>query len=289
MPLFNLTIDARFSFDENCRLKVKVLDPKAPGLRILDILPSLIGYRIRKAEQIFRRIFEDQRKVHYFQKVADGFRLRIEPSPEFETKIPRDGPLVIVANHPLNGIDGMAMAAAMCRPRPDIKVMLTTTFDGIPGVKEHAIFVNASDGPSARSRSEPVREAIAWLKQEHALVLFPAGQGSYVAEEGRKDPVDVPWNTGVATLLKNSRANVLPVFVEGRPSHVFLQTRKLYHALSTLFLLREILIQEGSKVSFHVGDAVSYEQIVEQGGRREQIDYLRKLTYALDRKSPAFD
>jgi putative hemolysin len=86
-------------------------------------------------------------------------------------------------------------------------------------------------------------------------------------------------------LLKSSRAHVLPVYVLGRASFVFLQTRKLYHALATLFLLREILIQEGSKVFFEVGDAVSYEQIAAQGDRRQQVDYLRNLTYALEDSS----
>jgi putative hemolysin len=281
VSILNLTIDARFRFDENCRLNVQVLDPKAPGIRALDLLPSLIGYRIRKAEKIFRRIFEDDRDIHYFRKGADGFRLTVMPGAGFEERIPRNGPLIVVANHPLNGIDGMAIAAALCRVRPDLKVMLTTTFDGIPGLKEHAIFVNASNGPSAKSRTEPVREAIAWLKQGHALILFPAGQGSYISVKGRKDPVDVEWNTGVAMLLKSSRAHVLPVYVFGRPSFVFLQTRKLYHPLATLFLLREILIQEGSKVLFGVGDSVSYEQIAAQGDRHRQVDYLRSLTYAL--------
>ncbi len=285
MALLNLTIDARFRFDENCRLQVRVLDPKAPGIRVLDLLPSLIGYRIRKAEKIFRRIFEDHRSVHYFRKVADGFRLTVKPDLGFEDRVPRNGPLIVVANHPLNGIDGMAVATALCGTRPDLKVMLTTTFDGIPGLDEYAVFVNASDGPSARSRSEPVREAMAWLKQGHALILFPAGQGSFISVKGRKDPVDVEWSTGVATLLKHSHANVLPVYVVGRPSRVFLQSRQLYHPLSTLFLLREILIQEGSQVSFRVGDAVSFEQIAAQGDRRRQVDFLRNLTYALDDQS----
>lgn len=156
MSLLNLTIDARFRFQPNGRLKIQVLDPAAPGLRLLDLLPSLIGYRVRKAEKIFQRIFSDHRDIHYFCKTADGFRLMIHADPGYESRVPVSGPLIVVANHPLNGIDGMAIAAAMCDLRPDLKVMLTTTFDGIPGVKEHAIFVNASDGPSARNRSESV-------------------------------------------------------------------------------------------------------------------------------------
>ncbi len=279
--MLNLTIDARFKFDDRDRLKVRVLDPLAPGWRVLDLLPSLIGYRIRKAERVLSRIWDDHRDVHYFQKAADAFRLRINPAEGWEARVPQFGPLVVLANHPLNGIDGMAIAAALCRRRPDLKIMLTTTFDGIPGIEDHAIFVNASDGPSARNRSEPVREAIAWLKEGHALLLFPAGQGSYVVEKGRREPVDSTWSTGVTTLISKSRANVLPVFVKGEPSRVFLVTRRLHQVLSTLFLLREILVQEGTEVQFTVGDAISSKELAAQGGRREQAAYLRQVTYAL--------
>lgn len=283
MPLFNHTIDARFRFDVNGKLKIRVLDPAAPGIRALDLLPSLISYRVRKAEKIFRRILDDDRDVHFFRKAADGFRLKVLPPSGFEQRVPQRGPLLIVANHPLNGIDGMAIASALCEARPDLKIMLTTTFDGIPGLAEHAIFVNASDGPSARNRSEPVREAIAWLKQDHALILFPAGQGSYLREQGRRDPVDVEWRSGIATLLKSSEASVLPAFVSGRPSFVFLQTRRLYRPLATLFLLREILIQEGRQVAFQVGEPVSYQRITAAGDRQQQANFLRQLTYSLDK------
>jgi putative hemolysin len=285
LPLLNLTIDARFQFGGDGRLRVRVLDPKASGLRILDLLPLVIGYRIRKAEKIFSRIATDRRDVHYFQKVVDGFRLTVTADFAPDSQVPQSGPLIIVANHPLNGVDGMAIASVLAQSRPDLRLMLTTTFEGIPGLADYAIFVNASDGPSARNRAEPVREAIAWLKAGHALVVFPAGQGSFVHEPGRRDPVDVPWNKGVATLLKNSEANVLPVFVRGRASYVFLKTRRAYRPLSTLFLLREILIQEGSSIRLRIGAPLTHADITSQGSREQQVDFLRKATYALDKSN----
>ncbi|MGI9518892.1 MAG: hypothetical protein ACR2NP_17690, partial [Pirellulaceae bacterium] len=129
MPLLNLTIDARFNFDENGKLRVRVLDPLAPGLRVLDLLPGIIRYRIRQAEKVFGRILDDHREIHYFHKAAEAFRLQVTPSVGFEDRVPRTGPLVVVANHALNGIDGMAIGAALCDVRPDLKIMLTTTFD----------------------------------------------------------------------------------------------------------------------------------------------------------------
>lgn len=280
VPVFNMTIDARFDVSPEGRLKVRVLDPLAPGWRLLDWLPSLIGYRIRKAEKVFRRIAADHRDVHYFQKVADGFRLDIDTGTDVDQRVPREGSFLAIANHPLNGIDGMAIAAVMSRVRPDLKVMLTTTFEGIPDLRDHAIFVNASNGPSARNRSEATREALAWLKQGHPVLLFPAGQGSFVEVEGRNDPVDVPWNKGITTFLKCAD-KVLPIYVEGRATRLFLKTRRLYAPLSTLFLLREILIHEGARVRFRVGEALTNAQVTSQGAREQQVEYLRKVTYAL--------
>ena len=239
-----------------------------------------LPYRIRKAEKVFRRIAADHRDVHYFQKVADGFRLDIDAGADVTQRIPREGSFLAVANHPLNRIDGIAIAAIMSRIRPDLKVMLTTTFEGIPDLRVHAIFVNASNGPSARNRSEATREALAWLKKGHPVLLFPAGQGSFVEVDGHRDPVDVPWNKGITTFVKCAH-KVLPVYVEGHSSQLFLKTRRLYAPLSTLFLLREILIQEGTLVRFRIGEALTNVQVSSQGSREQQVECLREVTCTL--------
>lgn len=279
----NLTIDAHFHLDNRNRLHLQVLDPKAPGAKLLDMVPRLFvrTMGVKRAEKIFRRLTHDARDVHFFQKVIDALNLKVKYAPEGLQRIPREGPLVVVANHPRNGVDGMAIAYMMSQVRTDIKIMLTATFDGFPGIGDYGIFVCDSSGPSARSRSEPTREAIDWLRQGHVVILFPAAQGSYVKIRGRKDPVDVPWLKGTSLFIRRASANVLPVYVHGSPGKLFLAVRHIFHPAACALLVREIVNQEGSTVRLDVGEPITSERISQKGDPEAQIRFLRARTYDL--------
>lgn len=283
--LLNLSFDSHFYFKQRKRLYLQVVDPKAPGLKLLDILPRLFRrlMGLRRAESIFFKLAQDRRDVDFFQKVVDAFELWVQYPPGSLERIPWSGPLVVVANHPRNGIDGLAIAHMVSRVRGDVKIMLTSTFDGIPGIGEHGIFVSDGTGPSARSRSEPVREAIDWLKLGHVVVVFPAGQGSYVKVRGRKEPVDVPWLKGTSLLIRKGQTEVLPVYVHGSPSLTFLALRHIFHPAAAAVLVREIVNQKGSKVRLIVGEAIGNERVLAAGEPEEQMEFLRKATYDLGR------
>jgi putative hemolysin len=279
----NLTIDAHFFLNQKNQLKLQVLDPQAPGWKLLDVAPRLFRRTmgVQRAQRIFARLREDQRDVHFIRKVIDAFDLQVEYTPAALQRIPKQGPLVVVANHPLNGVDGMCIAHLITQVRQDVKIMLTATFDGFPGMAEYGIFVHDSSGPSSRNRSEPARKAIDWLRQGHVVILFPAAQGSYVKVPGRKDPVDVPWLKGTTLFIRGGKASVLPVYVHGGPGKLFLAVRHIFHPAACALLVREIVNKEGSTVRLEVGEAISHECVVQQGRPEEQMKFLREQTYAL--------
>jgi hypothetical protein len=283
LKMLNLTIDARFRLNQDKRLEVRLSDPQAPGLNVLDLIPQLFGEQLgmKEAEAIFQVLAEDQRPVHFFQKAIDAFQLKIDYPPAALDAIPARASLLVVANHPLNGIDGLAIAYMISQLRTDVKIMLTAAFEELPGIGEHGIFVSDGNGPSARKRSEPTRQAIDWLRQGHVLVVFPAGQGSYVLHPGRPEPVDVPWQKGVSLLIRRGNADVLPVYVHGSPSWSFMAARNAFHPAGFLLLVNEMVLQKGSSVRLTVGTPVTCQRVTDCGSPEEQLRFLRKLTYDL--------
>ncbi|MCI0640866.1 MAG: 1-acyl-sn-glycerol-3-phosphate acyltransferase [Gemmataceae bacterium] len=283
----NITLDPRFRVDDRGRLRVKLVDPKAPGLRLLNVLPRLFPRLLGLAavNRVFGSLAKDARDVSFFQKAVDAFDLDVTwPATALE-RIPKTGPLLVTANHPRNGMDGLAIAHMVSQVRGDVKVMLTSAFEGIPGMAENGIFVNDSDGPSAGSRSAAVREAIDWLRQGHVVILFPAGEGSYVRTGDRSAPVDAAWRTGTTLLIRKSSAQVLPVFVDGAPGRVFQMARRVFHPAAMFLLIREMMRQKGGNVRLEVGAARSRAEVLAQGDAEVQMSYLRNLTYSLDNAS----
>ena len=70
-------------------------------------------------------------------------------------RIPQSGPLLVVANHPFGGIEGMALALALYRMRPDVKLLANFLLGRIPELRELFLFVD----PFARPSSNPTRKA----------------------------------------------------------------------------------------------------------------------------------
>ena len=288
-PRINFTLDPRFYLDDRDKLHVRLVDEKAPGWKILNWLPTMFGnwLGLRQAREIVSEVRHDRRDMGFFRKVVDAMKLRVSYSEERLQQVPKTGPLVVVANHPLHGVDGMAVAHMISQVRSDVKIMLTSSFDGIPGVAEHGIFVSEGNGSSARSRSESTREAMKWLKDGHVLIVFPAGQGSFLKSAEHTNPVDGTWQKGVSLLIRKSQANVLPVFVEGCPGKLFRTVRSLSRTASMFLLVREIVRQRESKVTLKVGTPISGDEFLAQGDAETQMQFLRDRTYALARKQNA--
>ena len=90
------------------------------------------------------------------------------PKQDFE-RIPRTGPLVVVANHPFGAIDGMVLAALLGSVRRDVKVMANYVLGRIPDLRDLFIFVDPFGGPDAAAHnSGPMRQSLRWLKRRRA-------------------------------------------------------------------------------------------------------------------------
>jgi len=87
--------------------------------------------------------------------------------------VPKTGPVVVVANHPFGGVEGIVLLSLLRRVRPDVRVMANYLLHAIPEMRDDFIFVDpfGSTG-SARANLKPIKECMAWLKQGGLLIVF---------------------------------------------------------------------------------------------------------------------
>jgi hypothetical protein len=130
-----------------------------------------------------------------------------------EQTVPREGPLLVAANHP-GAADVLAIAAAL--PRDDLKVVVSS----LPFLRElrnsarHFIYAAQED---AHQRMEVVRESIRHLKQGGSLLIFPRGMVE-------PDPELLPgadlslgeWSSSLGIIARAvPEAEVVPAIVSG--------------------------------------------------------------------------
>src|SRR3984957_1966418 len=135
--------------------------------------------------------------------------------------IPRQGPVVAVANHPFGLIEGAILPSLFLSVRPDVKVMANHLLAAMPETNRLCIYVDPYPGEqAARSNRKGLRDAIAWLKQGGLLTVFPAGEVSQLNLKERSI-TDPEWNQHIARLIRITGATVLPVYLLGANSAWF--------------------------------------------------------------------
>lgn len=200
-------------------------------------------------------------------------------SSDDQARIPDQGPLVVIANHPFGAIEGIILADLLLRIRADTKVMGNYLLQRIAPIRNTIIPVDpfgrrALVGANARS----YRSCLRWLKEGNSLVAFPAGEVSHfhLRQGGITDP---PWSAHVAGLVRMSGAQVLPIFFPGRNSLLFNLAGLFHPRLRTLMLARELVAQESSRIPLCIGRCIPFERMRMFDNEIDLTLWLRFNTY----------
>jgi len=157
-------------------------------------------------------------------------------------RIPKDGPLIIVANHPHGMVDGMIFADLIGRVRPDYRILtrsLLTVIDEVAG--SYMIPVPFQHEEAAQRKGVEMRsKAMAHLKAGGVVALFPSG-GVAVSDTWFGPAIEDEWNVFTAQLIRRSGATVLPMMFPGQNSRAYQIANKLSPMLRQGLLLHEIV------------------------------------------------
>jgi putative hemolysin len=201
--------------------------------------------------------------------------------------IPRTGGVVVVCNHPFGGVDGLVLGAALSEVRPDVRLLANHLLARIPELSGSFIAVDPFGGPAARTRNlAPLRAALDWLQQGHALVAFPAGEVAHfrLREGCISDP---PWSPHLARMILRAGVPVVPVHISGRNSLLFQAAGLIHPRLRTLLLPRQLGRQRGRCLRLRIGAAIPQERLKRCATPAELTDYLRLRTFILNSSQAA--
>jgi len=215
-----------------------------------------------------------------FRNLLDELGVQVAVDPDDVSRIPKRGPLVLVSNHPFGLLEGAILAEICFRVRQDVKIMANHLMPRHHLLREHFILVDPyGRRTSVRSNSAPLLEAVRWLRSGGALVVFPAGEVSYV-DWRRRAVADPSWSPSAARLIRLSGATALPVYFHGSNSAAFHMLGMLHPRLRSLRLPAEFLNKRGQKVELRIGRPLSPDQFISMSDK-DAADQLRVRTYLL--------
>lgn len=214
--------------------------------------------------------------IEFVNALMEEFELDVELIGK--EKIPEKGGIIIAANHPLGGLDGIALMYALGKIRPDIRFLvndLLMTFDNF-----EPLFVPVNKhGKNSQESLARIEEAYA---EDFAVLVFPAGLVSRKSGKGIKD---LQWKKSFITKAKKYKKDILLCFIEGKNSKFFYNLADWRKKLGVqanvemFYLVDEMYKQRGQKVKIRVGEQIPFESLSKENSDAKWAEILKEKVY----------
>ena len=250
---------------------LKFLDPTVEKLLGLDKIKSMYNNAISTGSN-------DQQFV---QNCLDMVNAKVRFKDKEIDLIPKEGPTIIVCNHPYGGLDGLILYNLLKQVRPDFQIMANNVLKLFPELRDHIVFVNAFTDKNTENL-KPLKNCLKHLKRGGLLAIFPAGEVSHYAPKKNKI-TDGEWNDCVARLAQLSKAKVVPVHFSGGNSLLFQAAGFIHPVLRTMLLPRQML-KKDRKIHIRIGSPIKPKEIEQFKDADSLCDFFRLRTYLLNEK-----
>lgn len=231
--------------------------------------------------QSFERKYPHLKGLDFVEQVLQQFDFSYSVRDNERERIPSSGRVVIIANHPIGSLDGLALLKLVSKVRKDVKVVANDLLLTLEPLHSLLLPVDNMNGNTVKQNIRNIRQ---YLESDGALIIFPAGEVSRMSPKGIKDG---KWQNGFLKIATATQSPILPIHVDGRNSSFFYSLSMISKPLSTLWLIREMFKQMSNSVSIRIGEIVPYGSYNKlQLPTRTKTKLFRKHLYRIGKEKP---
>jgi len=219
--------------------------------------------------------------LEFNDAVLEHFQFTFRVSNKDRLRIPDQGRVIIVANHPIGSLDGLALLKMVSEIRTDVKIVATTMLSHIDPLSK--LFISVDNLSRKACHRDSLRQIVDALESEQAVIMFPTGEVSRIRPNGVRDG---KWKTGFLNLARKSNAPIVPVHIDAKNSALFYSLSSIYKPLGTMMLVNEMFNKRDGEISFRIGKPIPWESIDNlKLPKRTIAKRMRKQVYLLGKKS----
>jgi len=262
---------------------IEILNSKSPQLlqKVPKILRSLFIKFLSKflvINQINNFLENNYIKqgIDFIESLFNELNVKFDVTQDDLNKIPSEGGVLIVSNHPLGGLDGLGLIKTVYSVRRDVKIVANDILMEIPNLREFFLPVDLYSANKSRQQLKAIEDAII---SEQAVIFFPAGVVSRLSIKGIKDR---KWSAGVIKFSAKHNIPILPIFIKARNSILFYLLSLIYDKIGTFMLPQELFRAKNSNFKIIVGDLLNSSNFQNSKLKPNlQAKLLRKHTYMI--------
>lgn len=219
----------------------------------------------------------------FWEVMVDRYGLSLDVAHGALSHIPKQGPVILIANHPYGILDGLMLGHILSVTRgADFRILAHKVFRNAEDL-DRIILPISFDGTkeAVKLNLETRKNALAHLASGGAMGIFPGGTVSTAARP-LGQPLDPGWRTFTAKLVAKSGATVVPIYFDGHNSRLFQLASHLHSTLRMGLLIKEFRQRIDRPVRVVIGAPIAQEDIDARAkDASAMMDFLRRSTYEL--------
>ena len=189
-----------------------------------------------------------------------------------------------VSNHPLGGLDGLALGAVIGRKyEGQVKYLVNDLLMNLKGLAPLFIPINKT---GKQSRNFPAIVEAGFSSNNH-IIMFPAGLCSR-----RTNGVirDLEWKKTFITKSVETQRDVVPIYFEGRNSDFFYRLANISKALgikfniAMLFLADELFKNQHNTFTVRIGKPIAWQTFDKSKSPLEWAQHVKQEVYAMQNR-----
>ncbi|HEY1038047.1 MAG TPA: 1-acyl-sn-glycerol-3-phosphate acyltransferase [Bacteroidia bacterium] len=229
---------------------------------------------INKGIELYKNAYE-----HEFNEAALNY-MGAKVSWEGLENVPADGGVIIASNHPLGGLDGLALIKAVSNVRLDVRFLVNDILLKLVNFQRLFVGVNKV----GKTAADALKVIDSTYSSEHAVLVFPAG---LVSRKQSGEIKDLEWKKSFITQAIKHKRMIVPVYIDGQNSKFFynlaLWRKRLgIKANVEMFFLADEMVKQNNK-TIHVkfGKPFSYEVFDKRHNHNEWAQLVKAYVYEM--------
>ncbi len=201
--------------------------------------------------------------------------------------IPKKGRYIIASNHPLGGLDGIALMYVIGKKRKDIKFIVNDILLELENLKELFVPINKY-GKKSYDSIKLIEEV---YESGQLVLVFPAG---LVSRRQKGIICDLPWKKSFITKAIRHQRDIIPVHIHGKNSNFFYNLANIRKKLGVklniemLYLPDEMFKQRDKNITITFGKPISYTLFTKDKTHHEWAQKVKEHVYRLPENESEF-